>query len=321
MKKNPFNKPVYYIHGPESCLLDDFLEQLKSSVLTPGFESMNYHSYYADNLNMAEALTEVKTMPAFSEKRVVVIKNASSLRAEQTEALLDYLSDPSPWSILVFVSNKAKPGLQGKFGAAIKASAEVKYLRAPSEQRACEWIVQEVSARGKSISREATESLIGLTGLSLTSLKSELEKIILFTGDKKQITADDVAEAGLDVKSDNIFNLSDAIGNKDLKEAFHLYAKLSTEPPLTIIGAIARQMRVLISVKTAMRDGLSRQKIATEAGVPPYFLEKYMKSCSLYTLRELKRALRCLFDMDMSLKTSALPEDVAMTELIIRLCR
>jgi len=320
VSKKPFNKPVYYIHGSESCLLDDFLLNLKAAVLTPGFESMNYHVYYADGLDVTEPLTEAKTMPAFSDRRLIVIKKASSLRIGQKEALLDYLSDPSPWSVLVFVSNKAKPGLTGKFMKALKAKGEVKYLRAPYEEKVAPWIVKEARARGKTISPEACESLIALTGGSLTALKSELDKITLFTGDKKVIEADDVAEAGLDVKADTIFNLSDAIGDRDLKKAFLLYAKLSAEPSLVIVGAIARQMRVLMKLKTAMHDGVAWDQLAGVAGVPPFTIKKYKESCRLFTMEELKGALRYLFEMDMSLKSSALPEEVAMPELIIKLC-
>jgi len=320
VKRRSFNKPVYLVYGPESCLIDDFLEQLRGSVVTPGFESMNYHVFYGEGFEISEALTEVNTMPAFSERRVIVVKKAASLRAGQKEAVLEYLSNPSPWSVLVLVTNDAKSGIKGKLLDAIRAKGEVRVLRTPGAERADEWIASEARAEGKTISPEARERLIGLTGGSLTAMKSELQKIILFTGDKKRIDLDDVAEAGLDVKVDTIFGLTDAIGKRDINGAFSLYARLSTEPSLGIVGLIARHMRVLIKVKTAMRDGLPGNKLASIAGVPPFTIKKYVDSGRLFTIGELKRSLRCLFEMDTSLKTSALPEDVAMPELIMRLC-
>jgi len=320
VNKKKFNKPVYYIHGEESCLLDGFVDDVKKAVLTTGFESMNYHVYYGESLDVTEALTEAKTMPAFSDKRLLVIKDASSLRIGQKEALQDYLLDPSPWSVLVFVSNKKKPGLTGKFASALRAKGEVIFLKS-SPSKAGSWIAGEVRACGKVISPEASRRLTGLTGGSLTALKSELEKIILFVGDKKTIELSDVSEAGLDVKADNIFDLTDAIGARDLKKAYYLYEKLSTEHPLMITGAIARQIRVLLNVKTCIRDGLSPKMTASAAKVPPYYLDKYKKSASLFTIKELKRAIGCLFETNLNLKGSGLPEDVIMTDLIMRLCK
>ncbi|MFQ5354839.1 MAG: DNA polymerase III subunit delta, partial [Thermodesulfobacteriota bacterium] len=83
---------------------------------------------------------------------------------------------------------------------------------------------------------------------------------------------------------------------------------------------IARHMRILMKLKAAMRDGLPGNKLASAAGVSPYFLSGYKRSCGFFTLNELKSTIRCLFETSMSLKGSGLPEDLVMTNLIIRLC-
>jgi len=321
MKKKTFDRPLYYIHGSEECLMDAFLDELRAAVLTPGFESMNYRVYYGDGLNTTEVLTEAGTMPAFSDRRLILIKKAASLKAAQKKDLLGYMADPSPWTVLVFISSDPKAGRDKKFLDAVRAKGEVKVFRSPRRAEALRWIRDEAVSRGKTISREAAESLVALTGGSLTAMKAELEKIILFTGEKKRIGAADVAEAGLDVKSETIFDLSDAIGARDLERAFSVYAKVSREPPLVLIGAIARHMRVLIKLKSAHGRGYGDKKLASIAGVPPFTVGKYMKSCAMYSMSELKGALRRLFEMNTALKTSAMPEDVAMTHLIIRLCR
>ncbi|MFQ5353898.1 MAG: DNA polymerase III subunit delta, partial [Thermodesulfobacteriota bacterium] len=219
--KKTFNKPVYFLCGTETCLIDEFLDELKDTVLTPGFESMNYQCYYGDTLDLTDALMTVRTMPAFSDKRLVIIKNASSLKVEQKNAMLEYLLDPSPTSVLVFVSNAAKlPQKEDKFLKAIRKNGVLKAFRPPKEEGAFQWLAREASKEGKTISTEARKNLIELTGPSLTALKGELEKIILFVGDKKHIDAADVAEAGLDVKTETIFELADAIGQKNMERAF-----------------------------------------------------------------------------------------------------
>ncbi|MFQ5480628.1 MAG: DNA polymerase III subunit delta [Thermodesulfobacteriota bacterium] len=321
MKNKKFNKPIYYLYGTESCLAEDFLGELKDAVLTPGFESMNFQIYYGDTFDVTDALMTLQTMPAFSDKRLVIIKKASSLKVDHKKALLQYLLDPSTTSILVFVSNASKlPKSEDKFLKAIRKNGLVKVFRTPKEAGALQWLVDEAAKDGKTISREAQTSLIELTGGSLTAIKGELKKIILFVGDKKKIDASDVAEAGLDVKPETIFKLTDAIGQKDLKKAFAIYAKLSTEPSLVIIGSIARHMRILIKIKTAMRDNIPGSKLAYTAGVSAYFLGGYQKSARFYSIAELKRAIKFLFETGMSLKGSGLPEDVVMTNMIMDLC-
>jgi len=314
-------RPIYYLYGAESCLIEEFLSDVKSSALTPGFESMNYHIYYGDTLNLADALMTVKTMPAFSDKRLVIIKKASSLKIDSKRAMLDYLLNPSPSSILVFVSTSAKLGKEDAFLKAIKKNGVIKAFRPPrNESEGMEWLVGEAAKEGKTITVEARRNLIALTGGSLTALKGELSKIILFVGDKKEIETSDVSEAGLDVKEESIFALTDAIGERNLKSAFAVYAKLSAVPSLMIIGAIARHMRILIKLKSAIRDGHPRNKLPSLAGVSPYFFEGYNKNCRLFTVDELKRAMKFLFETNMSLKGSGLPEKLIMTNMIMHLC-
>ncbi len=320
-RKKTFNKPIYYLYGSENCLIDDYLDELKDTVLTPGFESMNYHVYYSDTLDLTDALMTVKTMPAFSDKRLVIIKKASSLKADQKKAILPYLLDPSPTSILVFASNASTlPKREDKFLNAIRKNGLVKVFRTPKEAGALQWLADEAAKEGHTISHEAQTSLIELTGGSLTAIKGELEKIILFVGDKKHIEAADVAEAGLDVKPETIFKLTDAIGEKNLSKTFAVYAKLSSEPSLVIIGAIARQMRILLKIKTAMRDGIPGNKLPAITGVSSYYISGYRSSSRLFTVTELKNTIKFLFETSMSLKGSGLPEDVVMTNMLIRLC-
>ncbi len=320
MKKRPFNKPLYYVYGTEECLVDGFIEDLRAAVIAPGFESMNYRVYHADDLDTTVVLTEARTMPAFSDRRLMVIKNASSLRAPHKKDLLPYIEDPSPWTVLVFVSIGPRASKDRAFMEAIRRNGEVRVFRSPGREGGLEWIVREARSQGKAISREAASMMLDLTGDSLTALKLELEKIILFVGRKERIEASDVSEAGLDVKTETLFDLSDAIGERDLERAFHVYSKVSREPPLKLMGAIARHMRVLMKIKAALASGAPYARLASIAGVPPAFVGKYRKGSRLFSMGELEGALRQLLEMNLALKTSAMPEDVAMSYLIIRLC-
>ncbi len=316
-----FNKPIYYVYGTEQRLIDAFLGELKAALLAPGFESMNYHSANAEGLDTSSLLTEARTMPAFSEKRLIVVRKASSLKPAHKKDLMPYLLDPSPWTVLVFVSTSPKPSKDKAFMGAVRKNGEVRVFRPPGQGEALAWIRREASARGKTMDDEAALAIVKLAGGSLTAAGAELEKIILFVGGKERIEASDVAEVGLDVKVETVFDLSDAIGAKDLGRAFKVYSKVSKEPPLMLIGAIARHMRVLLKIKAALGEGIPGARLASIAGVPPSFLNKYTRSCRLFSMEDLKRSLRSLFEINLALKTSAMPEDVAMTYLIIRLCQ
>ncbi|MBE9531369.1 MAG: DNA polymerase III subunit delta, partial [Proteobacteria bacterium] len=183
---------------------------------------------------------------------------------------------------------------------------------------------KEVRLEGKKINGEATAKLMQIAGSGLGDVKSELEKIILFVGDAGQVELSDVESAGIDVREESVFALTDAIGAKDSAAAFKIYAKLTTEAPLMLLGSIARQMRILMNLKELSRVGTPRAKLAPMAGVHPSFVGKYLTSSARFSMGELSGVFKKLARVDLQLKGGIgggkLPAGIVITNLIMELC-
>jgi DNA polymerase-3 subunit delta len=312
-------KPVYYIYGPEDYLAERHLASIKSAVLQPGFESLNYQVYYRDSMDAAEVVAGAETLPAFSEKRVVVVKKAESLNESQRKLFYEYVKDPSESTVLVFMAGTKKPDMRSSF---VKLLSELGYLLEFKRLRGSElvgWIKKETKGLGKAISDRAAQRLMESAGPRLRDILGELEKIALFIGDKHEIEGTDVEDAGLDCREETIYRLSDAIGSKDLSEAMRIYSRISNEQPLKILSAISREVRVLLKIKVAGKKAVP-QGLARLVGVPPWTLDAYMKRSALFTEEELKTAIRRFHSVDLALKSGRMPQSIAMTRLIIDLC-
>ena len=182
------------------------------------------------------------------------------------------------------------------------------------------FIEREARKGGKSITNAASERLAAISGKSLRDIRSELTKIILFTGEREEIGVEDVESAGVDVKEETIFGLCDAITARDLSTALKILGKLSSEPAPMVLGAIARQFRALLSLKSLQRSGVPRTKLAPMAGVAPFLIDMYLKSTARFTEAELRIAFRRLRDADLSVKSSGIPGGLVVTRLVIDLC-
>lgn len=313
-------RPVYYIYGPEDYLAERHLESIKSAVLQPGFESLNYEVYYRDSMDAATVVVAAETLPAFSERRVVVVKKAESLNESQRKLFYEYVKDPSESTVLVFMAGAKKPDMRSSF---VKLLGELGYLLEFKRLRDPElagWIKKETKALGKAISERAAMRLLETAGPRLRDILGELEKIALFVGDKHEIEGTDVEDAGLDCREETIYRLSDAIGSKDLTSAMRIYSKISNEQPLKILSAVTREVRVLLKIKVARKRSVPKQALARLAGVPPWTLDAYMRRSALFTEEELKTAIRRFHSVDLALKSGRIPQSIAMTRLIIDLC-
>jgi DNA polymerase-3 subunit delta len=90
-----------------------------------------------------------------------------------------------------------------------------------------------------------------LTGFDLRTFSGNLEKLALFSGDRKAITAGDVAAVLDRTREDPIFEFTGAVSDRDLDRAlFQLKALLCQNAhPLQILAALVNQFRKLLLAK------------------------------------------------------------------------
>lgn len=315
------SQPVHYFCGTDDYLVEEAVLRLKESILIGPFADMNYQSFDAKTALASEIINAALTMPAFADRRLVIVKSAESLKDKAHEELAAYVLKPSESTVLVFVSNAAKPDMRLNF---VKLLSEKGYITIKNKLGGAAIMERVQSAAkqlGKTITREAQIKLLASTGDRLRDVLGELEKIMLYASDKSEITATDVEEAGLDCREETVFALSDAIGAKDAALALKILDKLSDEEPPMLLGSIARQIRTLLLIKTLGRKGIAAGNIAAAVRVPPYYLDSYLKRAKNFTEAELTAAIVRLKKADTGIKTGIAPKGVVLPSLIFDLCR
>jgi DNA polymerase-3 subunit delta len=313
-------KPVYYFFGTDDYLMEDAFEKIKKEALTGGFASMNYHVYEGKTLEAGDLVSTASTMPAFAEWRLIVVKGADSIKAAQEKILAEYVKDPSPSTCLVFLSSSSKADRSSAFIKTLEEKGFLKACNRLGDGELLRWIKDDAARQGKKISPSATAKLLQTTGNRLRDVKGELDKIVLFVGDKAEIGDKDVEESGLDCREESIFGLSDAIGKKDVKAAFRVYARVSDEEPIKVLGAVSRQIRTLLKIKSFLRKGEPASKLPSLVGLFPKHADDYVRRSRLFTERELVEAISKLAKADTDFKTGRVPEAVVLPRLIMELC-
>ncbi len=312
--------PLYYIYGEEDYLVEKNLEDIKSKAVTKGFESMNYHVYGGKGIDPYEIISTAMTLPAFSEKRLVVVKDMDTVPAAKEKVFEEYVKNPSPSTCLVFTASTWKINKSSAIFKSITKAGCVKVHYLLKENALISWIKKKAAEDGKTISDHVARQLTQVAGSRLRDVCGELEKIILFVGNSTVIEAKDVEASSIDVKEETIFALSDAMGKKDVKEAYRILGKLSGEAPVMVLGAVIRQFRILFKIKSALANGTSAAKLSSLLKLQPRHMEGYLARSRRFTEGELGEALRKLLTADTCLKTGRLPRTLVLPGLIVDLC-
>src|SRR5208337_5684620 len=94
---------------------------------------------------------------------------------------------------------------------------------------AVKWATEAAATEGVKLEIDAARELVDSLGGDMMMVASELEKLVLFAGDKKRITLGDVETLVLAAKQRSFYELTDAISSRDRARALAvLDAILST---------------------------------------------------------------------------------------------
>ena len=98
------------------------------------------------------------------------------------------------------------------------------------EGDAVKWAIETADAQGVKLDTDAARELVDSLGSDMMMVANELEKLVLFVGEKKRITLGDVETMVLAAKQRSFYELTDAISSRDRGRAFAVLDAILNPP-------------------------------------------------------------------------------------------
>ena len=210
------------------------------------------------------------------------------------------------------------------------------------------WARQTLRERKKEISDEALAELVASVGPNARTLNNEVEKLALFTGERKEIEAADVAAVCTRNKSARAFALGDALGDRDLprllrtldEELWEMkFDKQKSE--IGLLYGLIGKVRAMILLKEMLREGwikadgdygrfrtqlerapaaqLPEDKRYNPLAFNPYVLFKALPQSRRYTQAELVAAMDLLLKCNQQLISSKLDDALILQQTLVKI--
>lgn len=313
-------KPVYLFAGEETYLQEKAWQALEKKL---GVDSLNTEIFYASENIVSDISLAVQTLPFMAERRLLVVKDADRLKSTDQEKLAEFLNIPVTTSCLVFLwpSKLRKDLRRNKLFCAVEGAGDVVDFRALYDSELPAWVLQKVKENAKTIRQEAVQCLVQESGSNLLDLSNEIEKLLLFTGARSEITLNDVEAMSGHTRLANLNHLSEAVEGRRTSEALRITEDLLREGeiPLKILATVQRVVRRLLTAKYLEQKKSSRQEIRQELYLNPYFDRNFFTHLARFSAMELEAALERLRNADAELKGSGRPEAMIFEDLLLSL--
>ena len=296
--------PLYYVYGEEPYLVERGVKLLLARAVSPEFREFNLNVYYGAEAKGTEIVEAAQTLPMFAERRVVVVKKSGALSAAALDILAGYVQDPSPSTCLIFQGEKIDQ--RKKFFLDVKKNGQLVEYKRLFENQLGVFIRNETAAYGKKAEPAALEMLVHFIGNNLQELAAQVEKVATYVGERSTIKVDDIRQVASDTKVDTVFDLANALGEKNLGKALRsLHTILRDgEAPLMLLAMVTRHFRQLRLVRELLAKKMPSPEISKAAGIHPYFVTGVIAQAKNYRLPDFKIIFERLYATDLALKTS-----------------
>ncbi len=316
--------PIYLFLGEEEYQKEEIILKIKKITFpTPESMEFNYDVFYGDEVDASCIIGVANSFPMMHEWKMVVVKKADSLSAQGKNLLAAYGENPAPFTRLILLINKLE-ATHALYKAVAKKGTIVMFYPLFDSQ-AIAWIQAQCRQKSKkTISQPAANLLVQRVGTKINNLNTELDKLLLYVGDKPSIEEEDVIKSSLDFHSENVFSLIDAIGYRKKVQSLTIFKKLCDqgEEFLPILFLITRHFRLLWQAKELQEQGKNLTQIATILNIRFKKQQTTIwNQIKLFSFTELKKIFELFLQTDVRLKSQDYKtHSLIMELLILKLC-
>lgn len=314
IKNNTF-KQVYLIYGEETYLVYQYRDRLKQAII--GDDTMNYSCYEGAKIDIKELLTTADTLPFFAERRLIVVQDSGFFKSS-TEGLAEYIRSMPEYLHVIFIESEVDK--RNRVYKAVSEKGYVSEMKYQPDSVLIRWVEGLVKAEGRTITRPAVQHLLDKTGVQMSNIRTEVEKLICYTLDKPEITEADIDEICTTQIQNKIFDMITAISMKRQKEALDLYYDLLMlrEPPMRILYLITRQFNMMLQVKELVLQRYDQAAIAKQLGIAGFLVNKYVNQSKHFAAEQIREALEYFAESETAVKTGRLDDKMAVELIIVK---
>ena len=303
-----------------------------------------------------QCVAAFRTVGLFGGKKVVwfrdvsFFKNAVIMKNERVKRLLGELTSDIKAGLAAdqFLIISA-PGIDKRsaFYKTVMAAGEVEEYAIPErdyEARpvALKRAISLFKREGFSIDSAAVDAFVEKTGFETRQIMNEVEKMVLFKGDEKTISIEDVQTITSASSEAIAWDFTDAVAERKLGEAIRLFRQLifQKENPVRLIIAIESLFQNLLRFREYMDAGWLRLngnsiQWSNDPELDDYFSEladdprkmhwfragKFANQAGAYSVKRLAASKRLVVDThERMLSVGSIPHDLMLETLLAKLC-
>lgn len=324
---------IYFIYGNQSPTIKSQIKKIVASTLGNDVDEFNYVKLDGFNVTVQNAVDECRYVSLGYDKKVVSLENCyffikpkprNKIEADQDYNELEkYIKENAEDDSCAFILSVVSSTLdeKNKIFSLLKEKGKIIQIVDPDEKNFLEYIKNYCAKYEINIDKDAIIELANRTDGDVALFKNSISKLALYTD---HIRYADVVKMVTRRLEDNAFYLSNMLIEGRNAEAVALFRDLrvSNVEPVTLIGQLANQFRLLNQIRYLLRKKkMYQEDVAKELKIKPGRVYVLSKSLSLISEKAIVRTLEDLYNLDLQIKSGLVDRFYAFELFLIEFKR
>ena len=325
---------IHLVYSNQSSEIKKVIKAIAKQSL-PERDEMNFVRYDGNNTLVQEFIDDANYVPLGYDKKVVAVDNCyflmkprprNKIESDQDyKALINYLKNPNPDCDLILTVPNTSIDTNGEIFKIIKDYGKITELKDPDAKEWNKYVkvtVEEYLKKnpGGRIDSDALLELTDRTAGDIPLLRNSVIKLFLYTN---HVTYEDVILMVTRPLEDNTFQIFNYLLDNKNEQAVGLFRDLRVNnvEPVTLIGMLANQFRLLNEVVYLSKKGYSNEEIGAELNIKPIRAQILKRQTYSMNEKAIHRTLDDLFNLDLQIKSGLVDRFYAFELFLINFKR
>ncbi|UCF63063.1 MAG: DNA polymerase III subunit delta [bacterium] len=309
-------EPFYLFFGEEQLLAENLIKKIKSVFLTELEPELNYFVRYASENGADEVIALSSGMGLFSKRKLLILKEADSLKQKELDRLSRLFENPPP-DIVLILQTSISSLYQTRLKKIENIITVVHILPLKTEELKI-FILEEFQKNGKRITDEAIEMLIFMVGNQLSDLSVQIGHINDYFGKETVYDVKHVETVAGVYATQDVYELSRLISMEEYRKAAAVLSNLtgSGMSPQFILNQLLRHFTALWRIQGYLRAGITRTDVLSSHLKMYYkYVDEYKTQLKNWKPSRLMGVIQSLKKVDRELKNNTLEPQIILDML------
>ncbi|HET6979751.1 MAG TPA: DNA polymerase III subunit delta [Pyrinomonadaceae bacterium] len=298
-------RPLYLLLGSEVYLRRVAAKTITEAALSRTLlREFNESAFSLVSDPVQSAIAAAEQLPMMSDMRVVRIRDFAKLREADEDALIRYLNNPAPTTVMIFIADELDK--RKKSSKVLLDTCTVVDFGPLKDAETKAWAKTRLKELEVTADDQVLSELIRVVGTDIQTLFNELEKLASAAASSgNRITLDLVDELIGRSRELSNFELGDHLMAGNRKKALETLHRLLEDgaEPVMLVGLIAGNYHRLALGKHLLSRG-GREEVFRNINLPPFKRDSYISTLQRSTAAKIARGIQLTAATDLAIKTS-----------------